>query len=535
MLDFLPTPVIYAVHGVVGLVGLVALTVSTLIVGFVLRRYIGYYFSPLHQLPGPKGYGFWVGTFWEVWNRPFFEPQKEWWDKEGVDCKMMYQPHVLGSPHLVVLDKDIIKTILTAPSGKGTPRFEKRLDGWKIILGDGLLSLDGDVWRRHRRILEPSFNSNLVKESLNDYVPKRMDKMVQAWKVAAETGREIDAYSHLSALALDAVGAVGFNHDFKGVDTIEKWAENDDGSTKLPALQDTFIISMLNALELSTGMVFAMLMDPSADVLYFLSKFYPHVGLNRRTFDKAVDDVIAQAKLTSAKPNSLLHLMLKARDPESEMSKAGKSLNHFEIQSEVKTFLMAGHETTATWLYWALFTFTKHPDVQEKVYQDVMKYASSNGEIGIDDTAKMIYMNAFLQEVLRLYPPGGWFFRGNTKEEVFDGKVIPANTRIVISPILLHRHPTYWDNPDDRLPERWMNVSAEENERRRFAFLPFSAGGRNCIGQLFATLEVQMIVAHLVRAYRFELSPSQRDTEFKMSSFVTTFMKPEFKIVLKQR
>ena len=247
--------------------------------------FIGYYFSPLHKLPGPKGYGFWVGSFWEVWNRPFFEPQKEWWDKEGVDCKFMYQPHVMGSPHLVVLDKEIVRTILTAPCGKGTPRFEKRLDGWKVILGDGLLTLDGDTWRRHRRILEPSFNSNLVKQSLNDYVPKRMEKMIAAWKPAAEQGREIDAYSHLSALALDAVGFVGFNHDFKGVDTIEQWVKDNDGSTKLPALEDTFIISMLNALELNTIMVLAMLMDPSADVLKFMSNLYPHIGQNRRRFD----------------------------------------------------------------------------------------------------------------------------------------------------------------------------------------------------------------------------------------------------------
>ena len=147
----------------------------------------------------------------------------------------------------------------------------------------------------------------------------------------------------------------------------------------------------------------------------------------------------------------------------------------------------------------------------------------------------MEYLKAFLQEVLRMYPAAGFFTRTTRFTETIDGVTIPAKTRISLSPYLLQRSPQYWDDPETFLPERWINVSESEANRRRFAFFPFSMGGRNCIGSRFATMEAHMIVAALVRAFRFQIAPSQADTDFKLATVITMRLKPSLKIALEKR
>eukprot|EP00977_Amphora_coffeiformis_P019936 scaffold7670_cov160-Amphora_coffeaeformis.AAC.2 len=179
----------------------------------------------------------------------------------------------------------------------------------------------------------------------------------------------------------------------------------------------------------------------------------------------------------------------------------------------------------------------KDTEIQEKLYENVMKHApvSIDDKIGAEHVAGMEYLHAFLQEVLRLYPPAGLIPRYNRFKEKLGGVEVPANTRIALSPHLLHRNPKYWDDPESFKPERWINVSDAEAERRRFAFFPFSTGGRNCIGQNFATLETQLIVAAIVRAFRVEIAPSQKDVEHTFTTSITMKSKPLLRIVVHER
>jgi cytochrome P450 len=178
----------------------------------------------------------------------------------------------------------------------------------------------------------------------------------------------------------------------------------------------------------------------------------------------------------------------------------------------------------------------KHPEIQEKLYAEIVKIAPPSVEkIGVDHVDQMPYLNGFLQEVLRLYPPAGFFSRTNTGPETLGGVTIPAGTRLGISAHILQRHPKYWDDPNTFIPERWINVSEAEAERRRFAYFPFSAGGRSCIGARFATCEAQLIVAALVRAFRIEIAPSQKDTEHTFTTRITMKAKPAISIVVHKR
>ena len=143
----------------------------------------------------------------------------------------------------------------------------------------------------------------------------------------------------------------------------------------------------------------------------------------------------------------------------------------------------------------------------------------------------MEYFDSFLKEVLRLYPPVGLQMRRTAFDENWKGFVIPAKTRFMIPVHLLHRHPKYWKDPEVFRPERW---SSGDEPTHKFAYIPFSAGGRYCIGQRFAQMEAKLIMAN-IRAFQIQLAPDQRDTEFTFTVTITTKSKPNVKIVAKPR
>jgi len=183
-----------------------------------------------------------------------------------------------------------------------------------------------------------------------------------------------------------------------------------------------------------------------------------------------------------------------------------------------------------------MYALAKTPDLQERLYQRIVEHASDiSQEVTLEEVERMDYLRAVLQEVLWLYPPVGMMTRVNTYPETFAGYHVPADTRLVLPMHLLHRHSKYWDEAESFRPERWINVSDKERERRRFAFLPFSAGGHNCIGQRFAMLEAQLIVAPLVREFCIQIAPSQRQVTHTFVPSATMKAKPALRIVVKPR
>jgi cytochrome P450 len=497
---------------------------------FVLARAINFYFSPLHKLPGPRG-GFWLGVFPELRKSAFLVPHKRWWKEAGgADVKLLHFSLLLGRSFVLVLDKNIIRDILKYRPESAKPRFTKKFEILKSIVGDGLVTLQGQDWLRHRRILQPSFNTSLLKDSLNVAVPPKIARVIQAWMMACETGREIDPKSHLSALTLDVVGDVSFGHNFHAVDVIDKWSKEDVGPGLEDGFDDEFITNLTGSLRpsLFTFVCFSL------DLMPLATAFNPRIYYSRNLLDKAVDQVIANARQQQGnkdKPRSLLQLMLDAQDPVTR-----EPLTYYEIQSEVKTFTVAGHETTAQWTYWVFYALAMYPEEQELVYQDIIKHApSSSHDIALHDTVKMDYMNAFLNEVLRLYSPIGLVIRTTTSQEDYAGYKIPPRTSMMIPFHLLHRHPKYWDDPDAFKPGRWLDVSQEQTERQQGAFLPFSIGSRRCIGERLAEMEVHLVVAALVRAFRIELAPSLRDAKFTIFPGLSPRLSPQLKIVVKKR
>ena len=489
----------------------------TSIVLFIIYRWIKWILSPLRQLPGPKGRHLPTGNLAEILREPLFDAPKRWWKEAGVDAPLIHHTALLWRPTLMILDKDIVKSILANSSyGKESPRFIKRVQAIKDTIGEGLVTVQGLDWARHRRILQPAFNTKFLKQALTVAVPWRVEKLIQCWKPAANKDWEIEVSSHLSALTLDIVGEVAFSHNFCALKTLESWSqqvqkENETSGDKsadkddrikeiaLTEVGDKLLSCFTELVRIDLLTIFCVMLN--FDKLNWYIN--PHVRKFRNFLDREVDKVVAHAQKETTQARSLLHLLLQARDPnpikgtnnmqvkQDELGPQGGGgrLSDSDLRDEVKTFMIAGHETTSNWLHWALYALVKYPDVQERLYAEVVKHTGAldrgNNEkeaqkITLEQTEEMEYLGAFLQEVLRLYPPIGVYFRFNAVQERWHGVTIPPKTRLAISPYLLHRHPKHWDDPERFWPERWINVTAEEMERRRFAFIPFFAGGRNC-------------------------------------------------------
>jgi cytochrome P450 len=493
--------------------------------------------SPLRKIPGPRMTSFVFGEFFSILREPFLQPHKRWWKEalaKNESVPMMSYSTLFGRSSVIILDADIVKTILTEPSSRDPVRFSKKYVLLQHILGDGLVTLEGPAWSRHRRIIQPSFNAGFVKEALSISVPKRTEAFLSSWR-KAKPGREIDLASHLSTLTLDIIGDVAFSHEFHALKVLDKWAQ-DDSHNELDSISDPLV----------EALTVAMKPTPTAVVFAIFKLAWADRYLNRRSerastvLNQAVDSVIREARQkvnadssTTTSKLSLLQLLFDAKDANPGTGR--KTLNDLELRDEIKTFLVAGHETTSTWCYWALYALAKYPDVQQRVYDDVVKHAPDNSaQIDLESVEKMTYFSAFLSEILRLYPPVGFVIRNTTQQEEWKGFTIPSNTRLVIPFHLLHRHPDHWSNPLDFTPERWLN-NEETGSRHKFCYLPFSAGGRNCIGQRFAQIEANLILANIIRAFSIQLAPSLRDKEVNFTAFGTMKGKPAVKICVKAR
>ena len=270
------------------------------------------------------------------------QPFQRWWREAGSETRMLHFTGIFGRHIILVLDPDGVKQILSAKANGSRPRFLKGLgfDFGKKVIGNGLVTLNGDEWQRHRKIMQPLFDNQVLKEALNSCLPEMVNRFVGAWKEKA--GGEIDITSHFSALSLDIIGKVGFSHDFQAVDSVEQWAK---GKVHQVELNDPIIKSL-----------YSSMMPPSIARLLLaslrlgaLERFLTPDSYNAQVIlDKAFADVVDRSYSrsvlrdhASTEPRCLLDHLIDAQT-ESRKSLMRPSLTHKELQGEMKTLIVAG-------------------------------------------------------------------------------------------------------------------------------------------------------------------------------------------------
>jgi cytochrome P450 len=344
-------------------------------------------------------------------------------------------------------------------------------------LGKGLLTVGGEDWRAQRRALAPLFSARQI--------PAFAPAMQRVAAAAAERlapkgeGRVLDVSVEMAGIALAMLEQTLFSQGL-GRDASEF-------QVAVTRYFDT--IGRLDPLDL--------LGAPA---------FLPRLGRLRgrstlEFFARAVNDIIGARKALlasgAAPPNDILTLLLAAQDPET-----GKGISLDDVRANIVTFIGAGHETTANALTWTLYLLSQAPDWRARVEAEIDAHFDPDSE-GFADALPVT--KAALEEALRLYPPAAMLSREAIEPDVLVGRRIAAGTVVTVSPFLLHRHRTLWNDPDLFDPERFLGANREAIDR--YAYIPFGAGPRVCIGMGFAMMEMMAVLGHLIRAYRFDLAP----------------------------
>jgi cytochrome P450 len=178
-----------------------------------------------------------------------------------------------------------------------------------------------------------------------------------------------------------------------------------------------------------------------------------------------------------------------------------------QLRDEVMTLVAAGHETTANLLGWTFYLLSQHHDVRARL-EDELASVLGAGQRPLDDLGRLPFTRAVLDEALRLYPPAWIFEREALADDEIGGYRVRRSTIVAVCPYTMHRHPAYWEEPQKFYPDRFLSVAT--GARPKYAYLPFGGGPRLCIGNAFAMMEAQIILAMVAAEYRLELAPGFR-------------------------
>ncbi|XP_075393775.1 cytochrome P450 4F2-like [Tenrec ecaudatus] len=405
-------------------------------------------------------------------------------------------------PILRLVHPMYIASVLKAPASV-VPKdmfFYGFLKPW---LGDGLLLSGGDKWSRHRRLLTPAFHFDILKPYMKIF-NKSAQIMHAKWRrLASQGSTRLDMFEHLSLLTLDILQKCIFSMD-----------------SHCQERSSEYIAAIL---ELSTLVVKRHLrISQHLDFLYYLTSDGRRFRRACKLVHDFTDTVIKERRqaLTAqgvdnflkakanAKSFDFLDVLLLAKDEK------GNKLSDKDIRAEADTFMFEGHDSTASGLSWVLYNLAKHPEYQERCRKEVQELLKDRGteEIEWDDLALLPFLTMCIKESLRLHPPVTVISRRCTQDiELPDGRVIPKGNICLISIFGTHHNPIVWPEPEVFNPFRF---DPETSQRRSpFAFVPFSAGTRNCIGQTFAMAEMKVVLA--LTLLRFRVRPDHLEPRRK--------------------
>lgn len=415
--------------------------------------------------PGPRGIPL-IGVAWNLRRDPL-EGLRQIAREYGDITRF----HVMMQERILLNHPDLINQVLVIQHN----RFHKSELTRRItvrMLGQGLLISEGEFWRRQRRLAQPAFH----RARLNDYAATMLEiteSRIRNWRDAEvhNIGQE------MTALTLDIAVRTLF------------------GAT-LPE----------EARGVGQAMTFLMRYSLRRQRLPFrIPETWPTPSNRRadrelRFIDSLVYRIISerQAEGNSNHHNDLLALLMGAMDED------GTQMTRQQLHDETMTLFLAGHETTAQMLTWTWHALSQNPSVEARLQEEL------NGVLGAlpmeaVDLSRLPYLQAVMNEVLRLYPPAYIMAREVIEPCEIGGYAIPPKSTIIFSQWVMHRDPRYYDNPEGFRPERWLEGLA--NRLPPGAYFPFGGGPRRCIGEGFALLEAALVIATLARRFRFTLAP----------------------------
>ncbi len=355
---------------------------------------------------------------------------------------------------------DYIRHVLLDNNRNYTKRTSSNLIFNKVV-GEGLLTSEGETWRKQRRMMQPAFHQSRLR-LLDEMIVSATLAMLEHWQGEYEAGRPVDVAREMAALTMTVTTRALF-----GVDLGEEVRE---------------VGEIVNRAA-------SFLEKPS----------HPRLVQSASELSAVVDRIIQQRKRNFQDGGDLLSSLILARDDHS-----GAAMDDDQLRHQIMTLLLAGYETTASAITWTWYLLSQNPSAMERMRREVRQVLGDRPP-RYADLDQLTYTQMVLDESLRLFPPAWTLGRRAIGEDEIGGYYVAPNTVIAICIYAIHRHPSFWDRPEVFDPERFS--PANSAGRHKFAYIPFGAGPRQCSGNNFGLMEACLILACIAQRFELRLLP----------------------------
>lgn len=407
------------------------------------------------------------------------ESLSTWWRQHGDALRFR-----LGrKTYYLFSHPDLVEDTLVKQSDRFVKVYDpRRPHGLALVLGNGLVTSSGEVWKRHRRIIQPIFHRSRMA-AMADRMAQVGEQRVATWETHA--GRTIDIAAEMMQLALEVISQTMFTTSM---------------TQHIDRISHSLRVSIKYAFDSFSNPLFLPLWVPTARNREFRTVM--------QFMDGLMYGLLAERRQSGATHDDLLDLLLQARDEET-----GEGLSDQELRDEALTIFAAGHETTANALAWTWYLLATHPDAKARFHEEVDRVLQGRTP-NTDDLQHLPYTRAVFDESLRLYPPVPAVVRKAATITTVGGVSLPAGAFVLIGTYNLHRHPAFWTNPEQFLPERWLD---SERPAARYAYLPFGAGPRACVGIHFASVEGPLLLALIGCRYDLQLAQERVEPQLMVT------------------
>lgn len=345
----------------------------------------------------------------------------------------------------------------------------------KKVFGEGLLTSEGDFHHRQRRLVQPAFNHARIA-GYADVIRAYTDRVIGQWK----DGEVLDIHAEMTRLTMAVVAKCLFNEDVE-----------EQSTTLSRSLTD--IIEYFNRL--------------SSPFSWVLEKLPSNRKYTRaiEQIDSLVYRMIEERRKTGHDAGDLLSMLLSTRDPD------GQPMSDKQVRDEALILFAAGHETTANALSWTWYLVSQHPEVEQKLHEEVESLLGANNVPSFEDVPRLSYTMNVFTEAMRIYPPA-WILTRQALADCTIGKyLIPAGTDVLMSQFVVHHDGRFFENPEKFDPDRW--TKEMRAKLPRFAYFPFGGGPRSCIGEPFAWMEGALIIARMAQKWNLSLAEKRNRVE----------------------
>lgn len=372
-------------------------------------------------------------------------------------------------------DPDLIGQVLVKQAGK----FHKSIIYKRVLseyLGNGLLISDGDFWKRQRKLAQPAFHTRRI-QAYADIMVDHSLALRDRW----QAGTVVDVAHDMMQLTLFIVAKTLFDSDVH---------------QEVDRVGDAMHVMLHSVIDKTRRIIRLPEWIPTPQ------RIRKQQSIN--TLNTIIMDIINQRRQSGADKGDLLSMFLMAEDED------GNQMTDTQVKDEALTMFLAGHETTANALAWTFYLLSQHPEIDRRVYSEIRDTLGDRPPT-LADLKDLPYALMVLKESMRLYPPAWGFGRAATETLQLGDYTLPQKWGVMIIPYAIHRNPAMWNNPDVFDPDRF----SPENEKEipKHAYLPFGGGPRICIGNNFALMEAQLILATLLQRYKLELAQSHVEPE----------------------